>query len=82
MHFHEGVGGLGFFFNHEFGDVRLSPEERESASDLSIGIDLSGTTFVPDYDLFTLDEVGNITIFVNATMEESCATALSATPGD
>ena len=82
MHFHEGVGGLGFFFDHEFGDVRLRPEERERASDLSIGVDLGGATFIPDHDLFTLDEVCDIATFVDATMEESCATAFSATPGD
>ena len=76
------MGGPGFLLYHEFGDVGLRPEERERASDLSIGVDLGGATFIPDHDLFTLDEVCNIATFVDATMEESCASALSATPRD
>ena len=75
-----GLGHLDISFNDECSYVRLGPEERESTSDLSVRVYLSAIGFISDGNLLELNEVGNVSIFVDTAVKEASSTAISTTP--
>ena len=82
MLFEEGLCDLEILRDFELADIWLRPEEGESSSNLSVGVYLGLRTLLSDHDLLELDKVGNESIFVDATVEESGTTSFSAPPGD
>ena len=76
----EWFGSGQFFLDDECGDVRLLPEEWECASDLGVAVDLSAVLLFSKDDLLKFNEVGNVTILINAAMQESRTSTLSSPP--
>ena len=82
MLFEKGLCGLKILIDHELADIGLRPKERESSSDLSVGVYLALRALISDDDLLELDEVSDESVLVYATVKESGTTSLSTSPGD